>query len=190
MTTRITRLLHDWSTGDEEALNALMPLVHRELRRLARQHMRRERHGHTLQATALVSEAYLRLLELKQIQWEDREHFFAVAARLMRRILVDSARARNAQKRSLGVEPVSLDEAESKEAGPAGDLLFVDEALRKLQTFDARKAQVVELRLFMGLSVEEAAAVLGVSAETIKRDWRLAKAWLKHELDALPTGSS
>jgi RNA polymerase sigma-70 factor (ECF subfamily) len=190
MTTRITRLLHDWSTGDEEALNALMPLVHRELRRLARQHMRRERHGHTLQATALVSEAYLRLLELKQIQWEDREHFFAVAARLMRRILVDSARARNAQKRSLGVEPVSLDEAESKEAGPAGDLLFVDEALRKLQTFDARKAQVVELRVFMGLSVEEAAAVLGVSEETIKRDWRLAKAWLKHELDALPTGSS
>ena len=158
MTTHITRLLHDWSTGDDEALNILMPLVHRELRQLARQHMRSERHGHTLQATALVSEAYLRLLTLKQIQWEDRDHFFAVAARLMRRILVDAARARDAEKRGFGTEPVPLDQAESKEDHSAGDLLFVDEALRKLQAFDARKAQVVELRVFMGLSVEETAA--------------------------------
>ena len=183
MTPRITRLLHEWSSGDEEALNVLMPLVHRELRLLARRHMHHERQGHTLQATALVSEAYLRLLELKQIQWEDREHFFAVAARLMRRILVDAARARDAQKRGLGVDPVPLDEAESKEIGASADLLFVDEALQRLQAFDARKAQVIELRVFMGLSVEEAALVLGVSAETVKRDWRLAKAWLKQELE-------
>jgi RNA polymerase sigma factor (TIGR02999 family) len=183
MTTHITRLLHDWSTGDEEALNVLMPLVHRELRQLARHHMRSERHGHTLQATALVSEAYLRLLALKQIQFEDRDHFFAVAARLMRRILVDAARARDAQKRGLGLEPVPLDEAASRQGHPAGDLLFVDQALQRLQAFDARKAQVVELRVFMGASVEEAADVLGVSVETIKRDWRLAKAWLKHELE-------
>lgn len=163
-----------------------MSLVHRELRQIARLHMRSERHGHTLQATALVSEAYLRLLNLKQIQWEDRDHFFAVAARLMRRILVDAARARDSQKRGLGVEPLPLDRAESKEDHPAADLLFVDEALRRLQAFDARKAQVVELRVFVGLSVEEAAAALGVSVETVKRDWRLAKAWLKHELESSP----
>lgn len=192
MTTHITRLLHDWSTGDEEALHELMPLVHRELRQLARQHMQRERHGHTLQATALVSEAYLRLLALKQIQFEDRDHFFAVAARLMRRILVDAARARDAQKRGLGQEPVPLDEAVAKESHPAGDLLFVDEALRRLQAFDARKAQVVELRVFMGASVEEVATALGVSVETVKRDWRLAKAWLKNEIErpALPSDRS
>jgi RNA polymerase sigma factor (TIGR02999 family) len=183
MTPRITRLLHDWSSGDEEALNVLMPLVHRELRLLARQHMRRERNQHTLQATALVSEAYLRLLELKQIQWEDREHFFAVAARLMRRILVDAARARNAQKRGVGEEAVPLDEAQAARSDPENELLFVDEALQSLQAMDKRKAQVVELRVFMGLSVEEAAEVLGVSAETVKRDWRLAKAWLKRELE-------
>lgn len=180
---RITRLLNDWSSGDEEALNVLIPLVHRELQLLARRHMRQERHGHTLQATALVSEAYLRLLELKQIQWEDREHFFAVAARLMRRILVDAARARHAQKRGDGVQAVPLEEAESAESNPEGDLLFVDEALRSLQAVDKRKAQVVELRVFMGLSVEQAASVLGVSTETVKRDWRLAKAWLKRELE-------
>jgi RNA polymerase sigma factor (TIGR02999 family) len=193
MTPRITRLLHDWSSGDEEALNALIPLVHRELRLLARQHMRRERQQHTLQATALVSEAYLRLLELKQIQWEDREHFFAVAARLMRRILVDAARARNAQKRGVGEQPVPLEEAESAHRDPESDLLFVDEALQSLQALDKRKAQVVELRVFMGLSVEEAGEVLGVSAETVKRDWRLAKAWLKRELEPAslsPNGSA
>jgi RNA polymerase sigma factor (TIGR02999 family) len=180
---RITMLLHDWSSGDEEALNVLMPLVHRELRQLARQHMRGERHGHTLQATALVSEAYLRLLELKQIQWEDREHFFAVAARLMRRILVDAARARSAQKRGVGEQAVPLEEAQSAGSDPESELLFVDEALQSLQAVDKRKAQVVELRVFMGLSVEESAGVLGVSTETVKRDWRLAKAWLKRELE-------
>ena len=179
---RITRLLHEWSAGDEEALKVLMPLVHRELRKLARQQMRHERQNHTLQATALVSEAYLRLLEVKQIRWEDREHFFAVAARLMRRILVDSARARDAHKRGNGLRPASLEEVESTASSPASDLLFVDETLRKLEAIDARKAKVVELRVFVGLSVEEAALVLGVSAETVKRDWRLAKAWLARAL--------
>lgn len=176
-------LLRGWSSGDQEALNVLMPLVHRELRLLARQHMRGERHGHTLQATALVNEAYLRLLELKQIQWEDREHFFAVAARLMRRILVDAARAKSAQKRGDGEQQVPLEEAQSARSDPESELLFVDEALQSLQAVDKRKAQVVELRVFMGLSVDEAADVLGVSAETVKRDWRLAKAWLKRELE-------
>jgi RNA polymerase sigma factor (TIGR02999 family) len=192
MKAQITRLLQDWGSGDEEALNALMPLVHRELRLLARQHLRRERQGHTLQATALVSEAYLRLLELKQIQWEDREHFFAVAARLMRRILVDAARARDAQKRGVGEQPVPLEESHSARGDPENELLFVDEALRRLQAFDTRKAQVVELRVFMGLSIEETADVLDVSVETVKRDWRLAKAWLKRELEPadLPSGGS
>lgn len=184
MTARITSLLHDWRTGNQEALNVLMPLVHRELCQVARRHLRGERPGHTLQATALVSEAYVRLVELKHIQWEDREHFFAVAARLMRRILVDTARARDARKRGPGAQAVSLEEADAQVSQPPGDLLFVDEALRRLQTFDARKAQVVELRVFMGLSVEETAAILGVSAETIKRDWRLAKAWLKLQLES------
>src|SRR5262245_28343061 len=154
MTPRITRLLHDWSSGDEEALNVLMPLVHRELRLLARQHMRRERNEHTLQATALVSEAYLRLLELKQIQWEDREHFFAVAARLMRRILVDAARARNAQKRGDGQPPVPLEAAESARRDPESELLFVDEALKSLQAVEKRQVEGVEPGVVEGLSCE------------------------------------
>ena len=191
MKPQITRLLQEWGSGDEEALHELMPLVHRELRLLARQHMRRERHGHTLQATALVSEAYLRLLGLKEIQWEDREHFFAVSARLMRRILVDAARTRSAQKRGLGESPLPLEDTHSARSDPETELLFVDEALQRLTAVDARKAQVVELRVFMGLSVEETADALGVSAETIKRDWRLAKAWLKRELEPvnLPGGA-
>ena len=183
MTPQITRLLQEWGSGDEDALNVLIPLVHRELRLLARQHMRRERQGHTLQATALVSEAYLKLLKLKQIQWEDREHFFAVAARLMRRILVDAARSRSAQKRGVGEPAMPLDETQSASSEAESELLFVDEALQRLTAVDARKAQVVELRIFMGLSVEETAEALGVSTETIKRDWRLAKAWLKRELE-------
>jgi RNA polymerase sigma factor (TIGR02999 family) len=192
MKPQITRLLHDWGSGDEEALNALIPLVHRELRLLARRHLRRERQGHTLQATALVSEAYLRLLELKQIQWEDREHFFAVAARMMRRILVDAARAKDAQKRGVGEQPAPLEESHSARSDPEHELLFVDEMLQRLQAFDPRKAQVIELRVFMGLSIEEAADVLDVSVETVKRDWRLAKAWLKRELEPVdvPSGGS
>jgi RNA polymerase sigma factor (TIGR02999 family) len=190
MNPQITRLLQEWGSGDEAALHVLMPLVHRELRLLARRHMRGERHGHTLQATALVSEAYLRLLELKQIQWEDREHFFAVAARLMRRILVDAARTRSAQKRGLGEPSLTLEETDSARSDPESELLFVDEALQRLTAVDPRKAQVVELRVFMGLSVEETADALGVSSETIKRDWRLAKAWLKRELEPATLGGA
>ena len=178
---RLTELLQRWGTGDKDALDVLMPQVHRELRNLAAQHMRHERGFQTLQATALVSETYLKLLKLKQIRWEDREHFFAIAARLMRRILVDAARARNAQKRGAGEEHLPLDETHAVQNAP-GDLLFVDEALKRLQSFDARKAQVVELRVFAGLSVDETARVLNVSSETVKRDWRLAKSWLEHEL--------
>jgi RNA polymerase sigma factor (TIGR02999 family) len=181
-TPRITRLLQEWSTGDEDALNTLMPLVHRELQLLARRHMRGERQGHTLQATALVSETYLRLVELKRIDWKDREHFFAVAARVMRRVLVDAARARAAQKRGEGVRPASLEDVELADHPGAENLLLLDDALRKLQAVDGRKARVVELKVFAGLRIEEVATTLGVSAETIKRDWRLAKAWLAREL--------
>jgi RNA polymerase sigma factor (TIGR02999 family) len=178
----ITRLLQEWSAGEDEALERLVPLVYKELRRLARHHMGRERQGHTLQPTALVSEAFLRLLGIKQVVWQDREHFFAVAARLMRRILVDSARARGSHKRGDGIRPVSLDGLANHPPIPQYDLLPLDEALLKLEGMDTRKARVVELRVFMGLSVEEAAVALGVSSETVKRDWRLAKAWLSAEL--------
>jgi RNA polymerase sigma-70 factor (ECF subfamily) len=178
----ITRLLQEWSAGEDDALERLVPLVYKELRRLARQHMGRERHGHTLQPTALVSEAFLRLLDIKQVVWQDREHFFAVAARLMRRILVDSARARGAHKRGDGIQPISLDDLPDHPPSPQYDLLPLDQALLKLEGMDARKARVVELRVFMGLSIEEAAVALGVSGETVKRDWRLAKAWLSAEL--------
>jgi len=180
----ITQLLQDWKAGDADALERLMPLVHDELRRLARQHMGRERPGHTLQPTALVHEAYLRLLKIKSIKWEDRDHFFAVAARLMRRILVDSARARHAQKRGDGQEPVPLDCAPAA-SSPDDGLLALENALVKLEAFDERKARVVELRFFTGQTVEEAARVLGVSPRTVKRDWLLAKAWLAAELSGL-----
>jgi RNA polymerase sigma-70 factor (ECF subfamily) len=179
----ITRLLQDWSAGEEEALERLVPLVYKELRLLARRHMGQERRGHTLQPTALVSEAFLKLLDIKRVQWQDREHFFAVAARLMRRILVDSARARGAHKRGDGVRPVPLDDMPSQPRSQQYDLLPLDEALLKLEQMDPRKARVVELRVFMGLSVDEAAVALGVSGETVKRDWRLAKAWLSAELE-------
>lgn len=159
-----------------------MPLVHNELRRLARRHMGRERLGHTLQPTALVNEAYLRLLEIKQIEWQDRDHFFAVAARLMRRILVDSARARQAQKRGDGIRPVSLEDVLSPQSHHHDGLLELENALQKLEEMDPRKARVVELRFFTGLSVEEAARVLGVSTRTVKRDWLFAKAWLSSEI--------
>jgi RNA polymerase sigma factor (TIGR02999 family) len=185
---RITRLLQEWGAGDKDALDTLLPLVHGELRRLARQRMGRERKGHTLQPTALVSEAYLRLRDIKQVRWQDRAHFFAVAVRLMRRILVDSGRARGAHKRGDGVHPASLEEAEAQIGAPNQDLLVLDEALQKLEALDPRKARVVELRFFLGLSVEEAASALNVSSETVKRDWRLAKAFLWRELsEGAPT---
>ena len=178
----LTTLLLAWGRGDETALDQLIPLVHDELRRLARRHMARERVGHTLQATALVNEAYLRLIEVNQVRWQNRAHFFAMASRVMRRILVDAARARGYQKRGAGAEKVSLDEALLVSGEPRQDLIALDDALNALAAFDLRKSQVVEMRFFGGLSVEETAEALHVSADTVMRDWRLAKVWLVREL--------
>ena len=180
--TSVTALLQAWRAGDEQALAAMMPIVHDELRKLARRSLAGERPDHTLQATALVNEAYLRLVDLKRIQWQDRAHFFAMSARLMRRILVDHARARRYNKRGGGVRPVSLDEALHVAANAERDLVALDEALAALAATDERKARVVELRFFGGLTIDEASAVLHVSPETVGRDWRLAKAWLAREL--------
>jgi RNA polymerase sigma-70 factor, ECF subfamily len=177
-----TTLLLAWGRGDETALDQLIPLVHDELRQLARRHMARERPGHTLQATALVNEAYLRLIEVNQVRWQNRAHFFAMASRVMRRILVDAARARGYQKRGGGAETVSLDEALLVSGEPRQDLIALDDALNALAAFDLRKSQVVEMRFFGGLSVEETAEALHVSADTVMRDWRLAKVWLVREL--------
>ena len=178
----ITRLLIDWRRGDQAALEQLIPLVHGELRRLARRHMAHERVGHTLQATALVNEAFVRLIDVRQVRWQDRAHFFAMSSRLMRRILVDFARSKRYQKRGGGAQKVSFDEAllVAREAGQ--DLVALDDALTALAAFDGRKAQVVEMRFFGGLSVEETAEALKVSVDTVMRDWKLAKAWLLREL--------
>jgi RNA polymerase sigma factor (TIGR02999 family) len=164
------------------ALDRLLPLVHGELRRLAGRHMRHERAGHTLQASALVNEAYLRLIEVKQVQWQNRAHFFAMASRLMRRILVDAARAKGYQKRNAGGPMVSFDEAVAVSATPSQDFVALDDALNALEAVDSRKCQVVEMRFFGGMSEEETATALHLSVGTIKRDWRLAKAWLAREL--------
>lgn len=165
------------------ALDRLLPLVHGELRRLAGRHMRHERAGHTLQASALVNEAYLRLIKVKQVQWQNRAHFFAMASRLMRRILVDAARAKAYQKRNAGRQKVSLDEAIAVAATPSQDFVALDDALNALEAVDPRKCKVVEMRFFGGMSVEETAVALHLSVGTIKQDWRLAKAWLARELD-------
>jgi RNA polymerase sigma factor (TIGR02999 family) len=164
------------------ALDRLLPLVHEELRRLAGRHMRHERAGHTLQPSALVNEAYLRLIEVKQVQWQNRAHFFAMASRVMRRILVDAARAKGYQKRNAGGQKVSLDEAVDVAATPSQDFVALDDALNALEAVDPRKCKVVEMRFFGGMSEEETATALHLSVGTIKRDWRLAKAWLAREL--------
>jgi RNA polymerase sigma factor (TIGR02999 family) len=178
-----TELLRAWSKGDEQALVQLMPLVEAELRRLARGYMARERRGHTLQTTALVKEAFLRLTEARKVGWQDRAHFLGISARLMRRVLVDHARARGSQKRGGGAYRVTFTEALPVSIEPALDLLALDRALDGLAAVDPRKAKVIELRFFGGLSVEETAEVLHVSPDTIKRDWRLAKLRLLRELD-------
>jgi RNA polymerase sigma factor (TIGR02999 family) len=178
----ITRLLVDWRGGDQAALEQLIPLVHDELRRLARRHMAHERVGHTLQATALVNEAFVRLIDVREVKWQDRAHFFAMSSRLMRRILVDFARSKGYQKRGGGAQKVSFDEALVVTTEPGQDLVTLDDALNALAAFDARKAQVVEMRFFGGLSVEETAEALKVSVDTVMRDWKLAKAWLLREL--------
>ncbi len=180
----VTEWLVAWSGGDEAALERLVPVVHAELRRLARRAMRRERPEHTLQTTALVNEAYLRLVDVRGVSWNDRAHFFAMAARLMRRVLVDHARSRRYQKRGGGAKAVPFDEGLAVAAEPGADLVALDDALKALAELDARKSRVVELRFFGGLSVEDTAAALAVSTSTVLRDWRLAKAWLLKELDA------
>ena len=180
----ITRLLVAWSDGDDAALNQLAPLIHAELHRLAHQYMSRERPGHVLQTSALINEAYLRLIDWKNVRWQNRAHFFGVAAQLMRRILVDFARDRQYLKRGGGVFQVSLSEAASFVVQRSADFVALDEALKALAEIDPRKVKVVEMRFFAGLSVEEVAELLNVSKETVIRDWRLAKVWLLRELDA------
>ena len=179
---RVTQLLAAWGEGDRAALDQLTPLVHGELRRLARQYMSRERRGHTLQTTALVNEAYLRLVEQRQARWQNRAHFFAIAAQQMRRILVDYARRRLYQKRGGGALQVSLAEAESLPDGRGPDLVALDEALNSLAEFDPRRSRVVELKFFAGLTNRETAEVLKVSTETVERDWTIARAWLRKTL--------
>jgi len=174
----VTQLLRKWSGGDEKALDQLVPVVYKELRRLAHYHLEREADGHTLQSTALVHEVYLRLCAQDEPQWENRAHFFAVAARMMRRILVDQARRRLAGKRGGKAPRVNLDEVPDLSSSRANGLVALDEGMNALAKIDSRKVQVIELRFFGGLSVEEIAEVLKVSPHTVRRDWRLARAWL------------
>jgi RNA polymerase sigma-70 factor (ECF subfamily) len=182
-TQQVTELLQAWRQGDETALDRLLPVVHQELRRLARRYMLRERSGHTLQPTALVNEAYLRLVNARQVNWQNRAHFFALSAQVMRRILVDSARAHTEQKRGGGNPRITLDEDFMGAQEKGQNLVALDDALKALAAVDPRKDRVVELRFFGGLSVEETAEVLKVSSNTVLRDWRLAKMWLKREMN-------
>jgi RNA polymerase sigma-70 factor (ECF subfamily) len=183
-TRSVTELLTMWSAGDESALAELTPLVHNELHRLARRQMRGERTGHTLQATAVVNEAYLRLVDLSRVRWQDRAHFLAMAARLMRRILVDHARARGSLKRGGAAAAVSFDEAAFVAVESSADLVALNEALDELAAVAVRKSQVVEMRFFGGLTVQETADALGVSPETVLRDWQFAKVWLLRHLNS------
>jgi RNA polymerase sigma factor (TIGR02999 family) len=185
-----TELLRAWSQGDGSALERLVPLLYEELHRLARRYMRQERPDHTLQATSLVNEAYLRLIDVKRVEWRDRAHFLAVAAQMMRRILVESARNRRRQKRGGGAVHVNFDDVQEVPDFKERDLVALSDALSALATFDARMGQAVELRFFGGLTVEETAEVLNVSPETVMRDWKTAKAWLLREIRRHPTGSS
>jgi RNA polymerase sigma factor (TIGR02999 family) len=180
--TNVTQLLLSWSKGDQAALEALTPLVQHELHRLAARCMAGERAGHILQPTALVNEAYLRLVDWKDARWQNRAHFFAVAAQIMRRVLVDEARTRDRVKRGRGQVHVSLSEAAGLGNGRTVDLVALDDALKTLETLNARQSRVIELRFFGGLSLEEAAVVLDVSVGTVRRDWSLAQAWLFREL--------
>ena len=176
---QVTQLLVAWGSGDQAARDELMPLVYEELRRLAHQCIRRERPGHTLQTSALLNEAYLRLIDQKNINWQDRAHFFGIAARLMRQVLVDYARKRRYAKRGGDVRRVPLDEAMIVSEERAADVVALDDALKLLAEIDPRQSQIVELRFFGGLSIDETAEVLAVSPGTVMRDWTLAKAWLR-----------
>jgi RNA polymerase sigma factor (TIGR02999 family) len=181
-TGSVTGLLLAWRAGDEAALARLTPLVHHELRRIAQRCLRGERRDHSLPATALVHEAYLKLVDTRQVNWQNRTHFLAMAARLMRRVLVDLARTRRRQKRGAGAVHVSLSEAQQETIQRPYEVEALDAALEALAAVDPRRSQVVELRFFGGLSVPETAAVIGVSADTVMRDWKLARAWLRREL--------
>lgn len=178
----VTKLLEAWSDGDGAALEQLMPLVYDELRRMAKRYMNSQPSGHTLQTTALIHEAYLKLAENREKHWQNRAHFFAVAAQAMRHILVDRARARKAEKRGGAAQKVSLEEAAIISNERISEVIALDDALKNLEKEDARKSRVVELRYFGGLSVEETAEVLKISSETVMRDWRFAKTWLLREL--------
>jgi RNA polymerase sigma factor (TIGR02999 family) len=181
-THEVTQLLVAWSNGDKAALDRLMPLVHTELRRLARHYMSRERPGHTLQTSALVNEAYLRLVDQEEMRWENRAHFFGIAARLMRQVLVEHARGRRAAKRGGGQYRLSLSKVDRVASRPDVNLLALDEALGRLEALDPQKSRIVELRYFGGLGIEETAEVIGVSPATVKRDWSMARAWLRSEI--------
>jgi len=179
----VTELLIEWTAGRPEALERLLPLVYEDLRRQATRYMRRESPGHALQPTALVHETYLRLVDQQRVKWRNRAHFYGVAAGMMRRILIDEARARHAQKRGEGWEQVTLSDVAEPEAGAAGiDILALQDALERLAAFDPRKERIVELRYFGGLTIEEAAEVLGLSEATVVREWTIAKAWLRADL--------
>jgi RNA polymerase sigma factor (TIGR02999 family) len=175
-------MLHDWSNGDREALDKLIPIVYQELRRQAARYLRREHPGHTLQTTGLIHEAYLRLIDQRSVQWQNRAHFFAISAQLMRRILVDHARSREAAKRGGSDIKLPLEDGMIASEVREMDLVALDEALERLAAIDPQQGHVVELRFFSGLSVEETAEVLGVSQRTVKRDWNVAKAWLRREI--------
>jgi len=178
----ITQLLLAWSGGDQAALEKLTPLVYAELHRVAKGYMLGERPGHTLQTTALINEAYLRLIDWKNVRWQSRAHFFGIAAQVMRRILVDFARSRNYAKRGGGARQVPLDDAINVYEDPSAELIALDDALKSLAEVDRRKSQVVELKFFGGLSAEETAEALKVSPRTVEREWNLARAWLYREL--------
>lgn len=182
MAEDITQILQQWSEGDEKAVESLFPLVYEELRRLARNYLAKERSGHTLQPTALVHEAYMRLIDQTRTTWQSRVHFYAVAANMMRRILVNHARDRATEKRGGSAQRFSIENLDILPEQTAGDLLDLDEALEKLKKLDERKCRVVDLRFFGGLNEDEVAEVLGVSEKTVRRDWQFAKLWLYREL--------
>jgi RNA polymerase sigma factor (TIGR02999 family) len=181
--SEITQLLHAWRGGDSQALERLTEVVYHELHRMAQRHMARERDGHTLQTTALIGEVYVRLVKVNEVEWQDRAHFFAVCAQLMRRILTDFARSHGYQKRGAGAPHIPLDEALVISAEPQIDLVSLEQALTRLGETDLRKSKVVEMRFFGGLTVEQTAEVLRISPETVTRDWNVARAWLLRELD-------
>jgi RNA polymerase sigma factor (TIGR02999 family) len=181
--SEITQLLHAWRGGDQLALDQLTTIVYHELHRMAQRYMSRERGGHTLQTTALIGEVYLRLVKASEVNWQDRAHFFAVCAQLMRRILTDFARSHGYQKRGAGAQHIPLNEAMVLSPEPAVDLVALEQALTRLSETDVRKCKVVELRFFGGLTIDETAEVLHISAETVTRDWSVARAWLLRELD-------